>query len=326
MVKVVLANSSYKNHMTSEGNELQLGLAHHGWILAGYKYDNITDVPKIIDTYHPDVILIQDKRDWDRDHPGSFGNHDLHFSHTEVLADHPEIYKIAVFKDAGSSLPYQYDHFKEIKADTLLTYYHEKAIRKLNPELNYPLIRTYHSIDKDIINSLTPTPRKDKTLISGAIGKQVYPQRTDLMLTALNHMTNGALEAYVHPGYGATRPMSPEYLQTLKSYKVSICTCSKYQFALRKIIEATACGCIPLTNLPTWDPLPVIDKYLVRVSMGDNSKDIIKLAELTVDLWTPELEAEMVKDTLAYYDYRNITNILDKNITELVIKHKEEQK
>lgn len=316
MTKIVLANKSYQTHMTSEGNELQLGLQHHGWILVGNGYDNLTNIPDILSHYKPDVILIQDKRDWDRNHPGSFGNPNLHFDNIHVLRHQPDITKICVFKDAGSCLPYQYEHFKNVQADALLTYYHCKAIDKLNPGLPYEYIRTYHSVDKDVINKLQSVPRKDKAVISGALGKYVYPQRTDLMLTATNHMTNGCLDAYTHPGYSPDRPMTNEYLQMLLGYKVSIATCSQYQFALRKIIEALACGCIPLTNLPIWDELPVVDKYLKRFSKSDRTEQIVRQAEVLIDEYDPEVIKQQINDTLEYYDYRNLTGILNTTIEE----------
>ena len=59
MTKLVLANRDYLTHITDEGEQLQSGLAHAGWILAGYGYgDGCTDVSTLIARYKPSIVFV----------------------------------------------------------------------------------------------------------------------------------------------------------------------------------------------------------------------------------------------------------------------------
>ena len=332
MVKLILGNKGYEKHMTDEGDQLQKGLVNNGWIISGMGYDGMNNVPAIIERYKPDVVFIQDKRDWDKNFNGSFGDESNHFYNVNVLSNYKNIVKVIPVKDAGSVVEYQEGFAKEVNADILVTYYHQKSVNRHSLWTNNynHIVRTYHSVDKDYImplldKNMIDSVRRDKGIVSGAINKQVYPQRTSIILDLKQLIGDkgNRIDTYMHPGYGMKGAMTPQYLDELTKYKVSICTCSKYQFALRKIMEAVSCGCICLTNLPQWDELPVIDKYLVRFSMGDNSKDIIKLAEEYIDKWYDKNYVDIARECMEYYDYNNIGRILNENITELVIKHKE---
>jgi hypothetical protein len=68
-----------------------------------------------------------------------------------------------------------------------------------------------------------------------------------------------------HPGYHRKGCCTPDYMQFLSNFKVAVCTSSRYGYALRKIIEATAAGCQVVTDLPTDEVLPEIDGNLIRV-------------------------------------------------------------
>jgi hypothetical protein len=209
--RLVLANSSYPSHVTNEGEQLQSGLAHSGWTLTGYGYgDGCVDVPKLILRHRPDMVFIQDKRDWDRANPGgSFGNEKLHFEQIKTLANRPDILKVGVVKDAGSMSEYQEASIDEIEADAVVVYYHERSVLKQSRWLNhYPLIRTYHSVDADVCQGIDLTQPRRRGIVTGASNSKVYPLRA----SAFAYHKALRIDAARHPGYGCRGCHTNEYL------------------------------------------------------------------------------------------------------------------
>lgn len=295
VMKIVLANSDYKNHMTSEGNELQEGLKANDWKLCGFGYDGITHVGKILRDYEPQYIFVQDCRDWREDSGGCFDNR-VSYTNWDLLHDYPGK-KITVLKDAGSVKDYQLDFFDDINADMIVHYYHDRALKDLGWDLECKTARIYHSIDKTKI----PIVRKTKNaIISGALGAEIYPHRTFMTERA----TEYGLDTLPHPGYHNHKCYTDDYIQTLAQYKVSVSTCSVWNFSLRKIIEAVACGCVCITNLPEWDILPGIDSCLVRFNNKMKWSEIKDLIRHEVEHYDSEKAWCYQKIAMNIYDYR----------------------
>jgi hypothetical protein len=295
--------------MTDEGEQLQAGLASHGWTLAGYGYgDGCTDVPALLVRHKPSILFVQDKRDWDRNNPGgSFGNRRLHFDRINVLAQREDIFRVGVCKDAGSMQDYQAAAAAEIDADALVIYYHPKSVLEHGPWLRgYQLIRTYHSIDARHCAAFPLDRPRLRGLVSGACGP-VYPLRT----RAAQNAEALRIDVLPHPGYGAAGCWVGDYLQILSHYRVSVATASRYGFALRKIIESVAMGCTPVTDLPAYDVLPEIDKALVRVP-ANCSLDILRAAIDQADRsWNIERAQYFADCARRFYDYRYLGRKLD---------------
>jgi hypothetical protein len=309
-VKIVLANRDYGPatdgwgaHMTDEGQQLQEGLAYAGWILTGAGYgDGCTDVPTLLERYKPTHVFVQDPRDWDTKSAGCF-NRKVCFQRAESLAERHDIKKFLPLKDAGSVVNYQRDFAKRIGADGLVLYYHERSVGLLSPWCrHYRTTRTYHTVGQ--CPPLNLGERK-RGLVSGAIG-EVYPLRR----TAFHHAGALGINALPHPGYGNRGCCTDAYLALLNGYRVHVATASRYGFALRKIIESVAMGCIPVTDLPHYDQLPVIDEALVRVPPNCSIGTLKAAIDLAESIWSPGRAEALAKKAREYYDWRAMGNRL----------------
>lgn len=311
--RLVLGNSSYENHVTDEGWQLQRGLVESGWKIAGYGFPiNEKNVPKIIQNTKPEIIFIQDVRDWDTNSPGCFDKN-VCFENIEALQDLKDTFKLVVVKDAGTVVDYQRDFAKSIGAHAAIIYYHEKAVLAQSPWLsNYPLIRTYHSLDSEVCKKINLGKSRKRGLVSGALGP-AYPFRARVMQNA-NRLNITVLH---HPGYGATGSVVNKYLETLSSYKVHIATASKFGFALRKIIESVAMGCTPITDLPKFDVLPEIDEALIRVPSDINHTDLKNAINKAYNSWNQEKAIHFAQKAQAFYDYREVGKRLNAAILAL---------
>lgn len=305
-MKVLLANKDYENHMTDEGQQLQLGLQGAGWHLSGKGFDDLTDCRDIVDKLKPEAVIVHDKRDWEPN-LWAFRN-DLGFTNISHLAGTVPV-RLAVVKDAGSMVEYHKYFADEIKATALLTYYHQNAVEAQAPWMgSYNKIRTYHSVDSDFIRSrcLDNAMERRRGVVTGALSA-IYPLR--MMVTKVS--TKIGIDSIYHPGYNNDGTRTADYLVKLSKYKVHIATASKFHFSLRKIIESVAVGCTPITNLPIWDVLPVIDGALMRVPDDIHWHDLKERIDQAEANWNWEERLWWARRCLDYYDYQQIGHRLD---------------
>jgi hypothetical protein len=297
---VLLGNVDYRQHMTTEGDQFQTGLAAAGWTIAGRGFDDLVDVPTILKAYHPARIVVHDPRDWDPASPIAFRK-DLGFQRIPTLRT-AEAYKAVVVKDAASSLAYQSKFFRDVRADAAIVYYHPRSIWVNAPWLAaVPLIRTYHSVDADDLARIPETIERRAVVVSGALSK-AYPLRQRVFRDSRVL----GIDCVPHPGYGNRGARTPAYCRTIAGYKVAIATASMYGFALRKIIEAVAVGCTVITDLPAADVLPEIDGALVRVKPTIGSPELAGVIVDAVQAWDPLTSAAWAARARAFYDYRAI--------------------
>lgn len=308
--KLLLANIDYATHMTDEGQQLQRGLEEAGWALAGFGYkDGCKDVPTLIERYKPSRVLVHDKRDWDSK-CGAFRK-GLEFGRLNFLQECKDIFKLTVVKDAGSLVEYHREVCEEVGADAVVTYYHDQSVLPVAPFLkNYTRIRTYHSVNADVVPEVRPGWRR-RALVSGAVG-DVYPLRRRVM----NQRKMFSCDILPHPGYSNRGVKTQDYLHSLADYRVHVATASRYGFALRKIIESVACGTTPVTDLPAYDVLPNIDGALTRISASISDEGITEMLMdeyLGWDFAERHMYAEAAKK---FYDWRAIGVRLDQLIEE----------
>jgi len=304
---LILANRDYGPagdgwgaHTSTEGMELQLGLAHAGWTLAGAGYgDACRDVPTLLDRHRPEIVMISDPRDWDPASHGAFRK-DIGFERVEALRNRPDIFRAVVVKDAGSVREYQREFFSRVGADAAVVYYHLAVVRELNPWLeSAALVRTYHTVEPQHCVRVDPARPRKRAVVTGAVSK-VYPLREAVVKAARRI----GVDVARHPGYQNRGAHTPAYLQLLAGYRVHVATASVYGFALRKIIESVAVGATPVTNLPASDVLPEIDGALVRVSPAASVEDVAAAVAAADRAWDPEERAAWATKARARYDWR----------------------
>ncbi len=310
--KVGLAVKSMQHHTSDEGFQIFAGLEAAGYNLRGYVYQLAgVDVPQILLDTKPGTVVLQDKREYEGRTAGPGFDRRETFTNVGALKERNDIWKVTVLKDAHQYPEYHRNSAEEIGAHAWITYYHPTLVHHLAPwTRTQHLIRTYHTVDAGLVPNYTPDERHD-VLLSGARLPKVYPLRERLWLSELN------IGRLAHPGYGRQRCFTPDYLRTLSRYRVAICTSSIYGYSIRKIIEATACGCIVVTDLPSDDILPGIDSNLVRISPDLPIPEVKVLLERLAKEYDPRRQKQFAEIAMAGYDYRVEGRRLAKAIEEL---------
>lgn len=325
-----LAVSSMRDHMTDEGWQIFDGLSRHGYLLCGHGLpEPESDVRKLLDKYDPDIVVVNDKREWDvisgkRD----FRDPKALFTNVDSLRNH-RCKTFTILKDAHQRPAYHEEASIQMGIDAHIIYYKEEIVRGLAPFLG-PVIRTYHTIDSSLVRQLlkdssAENKRRYPAILSGAISG-AYPLRRRLAesVTFLRHHRSlypaNTIHYYPHPGYHRNGCATPAYLRLLMRYKVAICTCSVYQYLLRKIIEATACGCIVITNLQS-ERVPAIDDNLVRISDDASLDEVASLVVKLASSYDLERQQMMSRKALCYYDHISITKTLADNINSFAYNH-----
>lgn len=313
-IRIALAVKSMANHTSNEGWELMLSLQHSGYELCGYGIDeNLTDVNEIIERYNPAVVVVQDKREYIGKTAGKGFDERERFINVGQLRLRPDIFRLTVLKDAHQDPQFHSDSANEIGCHAWITYYHPEIVCKFAPYVRREhLVRTYHSLDAQLVPTFSAN-RHHGCLLSGAISR-AYPLRTRLFREAryLSHTT-----ALPHPGYHRNGSATPKFLQILSNFKVAICTASSYGYVLRKMIEATACGCTVITDLPSDEVLPQIDGNMVRVDQSITTRDMNQVIRDCVANYNVEKQVFYAEEAKKWYDYRVQGTRLAANIEKL---------
>lgn len=318
MIRLGLATENGRRHMTDESWQIFAGLYENGYTLCGYnmkaalgaKANEETSIPKILEQYNPNIVVIQDKREWDHHskEPRAY------FGGSWALKSH-DCFKATILKDAHNNPYYHNEASRRMGINAHVIYYDEETVRKQAPWLKGPVIRTYHTIDKDLIPPYSD--RYGVALLSGALSK-AYPLRQKLA-NNLDSLPEGTCYL-AHPGYKNYKCFTPSYLKELSRFRVAICTCSVYKYALRKIIEATACGCIVLTNLPRYYSLPAIDENLVRISDSAPLSEIKWIIKHCYSSYNCDKQRRLSEIAKQYYDYRVEGHRLVTNIDNMAME------
>lgn len=330
-VNVGMAVASMHSHTTDEGWQLFQGLEAAGYNLVGhgveyrgawYEASNQTDCFKILSQFNPHTVFIQDKREWTgktADGPRTFDRREM-YTNVGALRERPDVFKVSVVKDAHRDRELNVELALEAGVHAWVVYYHPAVVARQSPFLRpQHLIRTYHSIDRDAVPVFAEGRKRKDCLLSGALSDRVYPLRTRLAREKGRHARNGMrwLDYLPHPGYRRDRCYTPEYLGTLNAYKVAICTSSVWGYALRKIVEATACGCRVITDLPTDEVMPAIDGNLIRVDPDVPLADLKDLVRFLADGYDDERQQCLASMAIRRYDYREVGYRLADDVEKL---------
>jgi hypothetical protein len=264
---------------------------------------------------------MQDKREWDAP-PRDFRDQTARFHGANELAGCSNIFKLTILKDAHQRPDYHRESAAEIGCHAWVIYYHPRIVCHLAPWLRPEhLIRTWHSLDSSLVPQWGSIKRLNRTLLSGAVSG-AYPLRRRLFQ---HHRSLPGCQMLPHPGYHMRKSCTPAFLRSLPAYKVSICTSSVYGYALRKIVESTACGCVVITDLPTDEvmqadlavPESSIDGNLVRVSPDISITDMAEVVATCYRNWNEERQRHFADSAKRWHDYREVTRKLSDDIERM---------
>lgn len=303
--KLFLGVESVRRHVTNEADQFQLGLREAGWTLCGRGLDvDCVDVPKLLRDFKPRAAILQDRREWDvrpsaGKTPGNWRNPADYFQGWECLEKRPDILRLSVLKDVQNSEWYrQLGIFAGL--DGWVHYYHPDSIAGKAPWVKRDqMVRTWHTVDAEAVPPFAD--QRAGCILSGYAGRScesIYPLRCELLRRVKELPETTALE---HPGYGEVGCHSTNYLNILNRYKVAICTASIYDFSLRKITEAAACGCLVVTNLVERLP-DVLEQNLLRV--GCSVRDAADAVRLGLLGWESVKQRVIAKSVKREYDWR----------------------
>jgi hypothetical protein len=90
-----------------------------------------------------------------------------------------------------------------------------------------------------------------------------------------------------------------------------------YGYALRKIMEATACGCRVLTDLPVDEVLPEIDGNLFRIRPDTSAYHVGIYVRQLVKEYDADKQRDYADKAKQFYDYRAIGKRLSDDIESL---------
>jgi len=320
MSRVFFGIGNFQNHMSSEGWQLQMGLNESGYNLVGPKIDGCHNVRHYLES-NPDVhtVILQDKREWDVNHPACLDKNEMYSEYTQ-LADRDDLFTLTVYKDAQNQADYHRLSAEEIGCNALIIYYHPRSIIGVAPWVqDYTLIRTYHTLNRDELPAgiiFNAKYKKKSCVVSGAISAP-YPLRRLAIggMQSRHYYENGGEMVHLpHPGYHANGFATPKYLGALNHHRVALCCASRYQYALRKIIEATAVGCRVITDLSEYDRLPAIDGNLIRVPPHIEIGDLNTVVSGAIRSWDESKQREFSEAAIDFYDYKKITRRLRDDI------------
>lgn len=303
--RLALAVASMQTHTTDEGWQLMDGLRAGGYKLCGRgeRVDiGCVQVGSILSDYKPGTLLLQDKREWLGRTAGKGFDHSEQFLSTSELQHHSDVFKGYVLKDAHSDQALHSGCAIDICCHFWVVYYDKRLVAATAPFAREEhMVRTYHGVDAGTVPAFH-VGRKNAALLSGAVSG-AYPLRQRLAKAQLSGSLPN-VDYLKHPGYGRSRCYTKDYLWTLSQYKVAICTSSRFGYAVRKIIEATACGCRVITDLPVDEVLPGIDANLVRVDVGIATADLSILVHELCTSWDAGRQTVFADLAKELYDYR----------------------
>jgi hypothetical protein len=324
--RIALAVESMRRHMTDEGWQIMEGLEKNGYTLFGHglvssvqgknhilKSFSMTDVSDILDFVGgsgPSTVVVQDKREWDT-HPRDFREQRAKFYNVRKLAERTDIFKLTIVKDAQHNPRFHAESAAEIGCHAWIVYYHPRIVAHLAPYIRPEhMVRTWHTLNPEHVKPFSMAGRQNKALLSGAVSN-AYPLRSAIVrwmdaTPKLSRPDSGCIDYLPHPGYHRQGCATPAFFQTLSQYKVAICTASMYGYALRKIIEATAAGCVVITDLPSDEVMPEIDESFVRVRPDISMKDLIELVQHCIDTYSSGIQEIYADKARIAYDYRTV--------------------
>lgn len=296
------ALKDFNRHMTDESWQFQLGMEAAGYMLVGKGFPvSEQDCRRAMAEWQIDVALVADRREWDASRAGCFDK-TAAFANLEAL-DNLRVFRGTIVKDMWRDHEWTRAWHKALNPHVYLHYYNPQQVMRLYPWIRpEQLIRIWHTLDADKVPEVNYEAKQDVALLSGATG-WAYPLRTRLFQANLPNV-----HTLRHPGYGNTGSHSQRFLEVLCRYKVAICTSSIFCCTLRKPIEATACGCVVITDLPPEEAYPAIDGNMVRVPCDITDADMKKVVDKCIREYDPARQAKFAVLARRTFDYLRVAS------------------
>ena len=184
--------------------------------------------------------------------------------------------------------------FPEIEAAraTTVVFHHENDRRKwetLLTQWGVTTARLLHAVDLTYFRPTTDFEyrcRRLKTIVTGVLAPAIYPLRCRFASLINSKRLSGRVRN--HPGYrldslDACRKQYHEYAHALSHAKVSLCCTSIHRYALAKIVESMAAGCLVVTDFPDDGQWQYdLARFCVRVSPDMNDDDLVDTVEFAL--------------------------------------------
>ena len=307
----VLAFSGYASDTI---NLLQKGFESRGYELfargASGKYNN-HNVRSVCEKEKPDIVFFQAPNQWRPDLPQSINKH-VGFINYKWLAQDKNIVKITQYCDPCSHQNvHQEWQLNELVPDMVLCRYDLDNVIGFNPWINKStLFRAYHSVTREYC--LPVVPRDKVAILAGALQRKIYPMRTRLYHEIVDRGDPWIFTIRRHHKYSRTSGSAvPGFMQALSEHRVSVVCTSDYRWALKKHFEATAAGCIVVTNLPESEKIPIIEENLVRVRSEIPVDELSYIVQSLARSWDLEKQRDLARRTIDRYDYRREAKRID---------------
>lgn len=301
--KIVLATSAWVGQKMSSGvHQLERGLEEAGVTLVGSGYHCRGEhLPTLVSELSPDILLIQEATVWDRPDRGPFtGVEELRNLGVTLGTFHT---------DLGSLPEYHKAFHEKLRPHLIITRYPTQSVRQLTPWTpTESVVRSHWTLDPAEVPAWSDN--RNVACVSGAPGSVVYPLRSKIINSRSRVITK-----LTHPGYHLSGESGSEYMRRLSGFKVAICTTSKYKFFLRKIIEATAAGCIVLADGPN-EVVPAISGNVRTIPSSINITMLERVCIQLAKHWDPEEQRNWARKAVEYYDYRRVGAKLVKDLEE----------
>jgi hypothetical protein len=301
--RVLLGVEAFERYMTDEDQQLQDGMGLAGYSVCGRNlpHDH-TDVRWIVEDFEAGVLVIPDRREWAGDSAIPQGN--IAFTGLDAVAKDSSLFRVGIHKDAHQDPDKYRDFYAAANCHAWIVYYHPEIVCRLAPFIRPEhVIRTWHSVNPEDVPAFASGQGRKFCLLSGAHDPRLYPLR-DRLIQESKAGRLPAVDVLPHPAYTLRGRKTPAYLRTLSEYRVAICTASVFGYSLRKIIEATACGCRVITDLPADDPLPLIDENLIRVSPDISTSELLAAASRAAISYDDGRQEHLAARAIEFYDYR----------------------
>ena len=286
---------------------LQHGLELMGFDAYGRHFPpprNRVDVRAVCRQAQPDMVFLQGINMWNASMPQP-PSKDLTFINWQWLGEQPHIYRLTNLCDPCSHQDAHRRFHDRLRPHAVLTRYDLANVGAHNPWIpKGRLARIYHSVTREYCPRIAW--RDKPAILAGCLGSAIYPMRTRLYRAIRrSRLARTIVTLRRHHGYARTSgPAVPAFMQALARHKVCIVGTSRWRWALKKHFEATAAGCIVVTNLPESERLPVIDENLVRVDSDIALDDLIDLVGELGRTWALDRQRDLAARCIDRYDYR----------------------